>query len=104
MLYTSIFTCTICDFLNSHYPGELLGYTSWMQLKDISKSFSMTFTMAVIVYMLKFIPISYWITLPIQIVVGFSLFFLLCRITKIEEYKEMMNMIKPMFNKIIGKQ
>lgn len=100
MLYTSIFTSAICYLLNSHYPGKLLGYTSWMQLKDISKSFSITFTMAVIVYMLKFIPISYWITLPIQIVVGLCVFILLCRITKIEEYKEMINMIKPMLNKI----
>ena len=104
MLYTSIITCIISYFLNSYFPGKLLGYTSWMQLKDISKSFSVTFTMAVVVYMLKYIPVSYWITLPIQIVVGLGVFILLCRITKIEEYKEMMNMIKPMFNKIIGKQ
>ena len=100
MLYTSIFTSAICYFLNSHYPGKLLGYTSWMQLKDISKSFSITFTMAVVVYMLKFIPMSYWIILPLQIVVGLGVFILLCRITRIEEYKEMINMIKPMLNKI----
>ena len=104
MLYTSIITSIIAYFLNSYFPGKILGYTSWMQLKDISKSFSITFSMAVVVYMLKFIPISYWITLPIQIVVGLCVFILLCRITKIEEYKEMINMIKPMFNKIIGKQ
>ena len=59
--------------------------------------------MAVIVYMLKFIPISYWITLPIQIVVGLCVFILLCRITKIEEYKEMMNMIKPLVAKFSNK-
>ena len=100
MLYTSIFTSAICYFLNSRYPGKLLGYTSWMQLKDISKSFSITFAMAVVVYMLKYIPMSYWIILPIQIVVGLGVFILLCRITKIEEYKEMMNMIKPMLNKM----
>ena len=100
MLYTSIITSVISYFLNSYFPGKLLGYTSWMQLKDISKSFSITFTMAVVVYMLKYIPMSYWIILPIQIVVGLGVFILLCRITKIEEYKEMMNMIKPMLNKI----
>ena len=58
MLYTSIITCIISYFLNSYFPGKLLGYTSWMQLKDISKSFSVTFTMAVVVYMLKYIPMS----------------------------------------------
>ena len=100
MLYTSIITCIISYFLNSYFPGKLLGYTSWMQLKDISKSFSITFAMAVVVYMLKYIPMSYWIILPLQILVGTSLFILLCRITKIEEFKEMMNMIKPVLNKI----
>ena len=100
MLYTSIVTSIISYFLNSYFPGKLLGYTSWMQLKDISKSFSITFAMAVVVYMLKYIPMSYWIILPLQILVGTSLFILLCRITKIEEFKEMMNMIKPVLNKI----
>ena len=103
MLYTSIITSIIAYFLNSYFPGKLLGYASWMQLKDISKSFSITFTMAIVVYMLKFIPVSYWIILPIQIMVGLGVFILLCRITKIEEYKEMMKMIKPMLNKIKGK-
>ena len=32
--------------------------------------------------------------------VGLGVFILLCRITRIEEYKEMMNMIKPMLKKI----
>ena len=100
MLYTSIITSIIAYFLNSYFPGKLLGYTSWMQLKDISKSFSVTFTMAVVVYMLKYIPMSYWIILPLQILVGLGVFILLCRITKIEEFKEMMNMIKPVLNKI----
>ena len=74
-----------------------------MQLKDISKSFTITFAMAVVVYMLKFIPVSYWIILPLQILVGLGVFILLCRITKIEEYKEMMNMIKPLVAKFSNK-
>ena len=103
MLYTSIITSIIAYFLNSYFPGKLLGYTSWMQLKDISKSFSITFTMAIVVYMFKFIPVSYWIILPIQIMVGLCVFILLCRVTKIEEYKEMMNMIKPLVAKFSNK-
>lgn len=104
MLYTSIVTSIISYFLNSYFPGKLLGYTSWMQLKDISQSFSITFTMAVVVYMLKFIPVSYWIILPIQIMVGLGVFIMLCRITKIEEYKELTNMTKSMLNIIMRTQ
>lgn len=100
MLYTSIFTSIISYFLNSYFPGKLLGYTSWMQLKDISKSFSITIAMAVVVFVLKYLPLSNWIILPIQIVVGLFVFILLCKLTKIEEYAEMLKMIKPMLNKI----
>lgn len=100
MLYISIITTFICYLLNSHYPGKLLGYTSWMQLKDISMSFVVTISMAAIVYFLKYLPLSYWIILPIQIIVGTVVFLLFCRITKLEEYGDMMQIVKPMFNKI----
>ena len=99
MLYASIITSLICYFLNSHYPGKLLGYTSWMQLKDISMSFVVTISMAAIVYFLKYLLLSYWLVLPIQIIVGTVAYFLLCRITKLEEFDEMIKIVKPMFNK-----
>lgn len=100
MLYVSIITSIISYFLNSHYPGKLLGYTSWMQLKDISMSFVVTISMAAIVYFLKYLLLSYWLVLPIQIIVGTVVFLLLCRITKLEEFDEMIKILKPMFNKI----
>ena len=100
MLYTSIVSSIISYFLNSYFSGKLLGYTSWMQLQDISKSFSITFAMAVVVFILKYLPMSNWIILPIQVVVGLVVFILLCKLTKIEEYAEMLKMIKPMLNKI----
>ena len=100
MLYTSIVTSIISYFLNSYFPGKILGYTSWMQLQDISKSFSITFAVAVVVFILKYLPMSNWIILPIQLVVGLFVFILLCKLTKIEEYAEMLKMIKPMLNKI----
>ena len=100
MLYTSIFTSAICYFLNSHYSGKLLGYTSWMQLKDISKSFFITFTMAAIVFVLKYLPFSYWLILPIQIVVGITIFYVLCKVTNIAEYKEFEKIISNLFKKL----
>lgn len=99
MLYTSVFTSIICYFLNSYFPGKLLGYTSWMQIKDVAPSFAISMTMAVVVYLLKYLPLSYWIILPIQIVVGLIVFLLLCNISKIQEYEECKNMLKPMLNK-----
>lgn len=100
MLYTSILTSIISYFLNSYFPGKLLGYTSWMQLRDIAPSFFISITMAIVVYCLKFLPISNWFILPIQIAVGLIIFILMCKVSKIEEYKEVINMIKPVLNKI----
>lgn len=38
MLYTIVITSIISYFLNSYYSGKLLGYSSWMQLRDIAPS------------------------------------------------------------------
>lgn len=100
MLYTSVFTSIICYFLNSYFPGKLLGYTSWMQIKDVAPSFVISMIMAVVVYFLKYLPISNWFILPIQIAIGLTVFILLCKVIKIDEYKEVINMIKPILNKI----
>lgn len=100
MLYISIATGFICYLLNSYFPGKLLGYTSWKQLKDIAPSFFIAMTMAVIVYVLKFLPLSNWIILPIQIVVGVAVFFALCKLTKIKEYDEAKELVMPILNKI----
>lgn len=100
MLYTSVITSIISYFLNSYFPGKLLGYSSWMQLRDIAPSFFISFTMAVIVFCLKYLPISNWFILPIQIVIGLIVFILLCKVSNIDEYKEVLNMINPILNKI----
>lgn len=100
MLYTSVFTSIISYFLNSYFPGKLLGYTSWMQIKDVFPSFAISMTMAVVVYILKYLPFTYWIILPIQMVAGLYIFILLCKVTKLEESKELKNMLTPVLNKI----
>lgn len=88
MLVGSIITGIIAFFLNSYYTGKKLGYSSWMQLKDIAPSYGLSLLIALSVYFFKFLPISNWIILPIQIVVGVIVFFLFCEKTKMEEYME----------------
>lgn len=94
MLYTSILTTIICYFLNSYFPGKLLGYNSWMQLKDIAPSFFIAISMSIMVYCLKFLPFSYWIILPLQLVFGALFFIVLCKTTKNKEYSELVGIIK----------
>ena len=93
MLWGVVITGVISFFLNSYYTGKKMKYSSWMQLKDISASFTVSLTMAVAVYFFKYIPLSYWIVLPLQLFVGAALFFIVCEKAKLEEYLELKTII-----------
>jgi len=97
MLIGSIILGFICFFLNSYYTGKLLGYSSWMQLKDVAPSFGIAFMVALSVYFLKYIPISYWVVLPIQIIGGTSVFIGVCEFFMLPEYIELKSIIAPYF-------
>lgn len=98
MLICSILTSIIAFFLNSYYSGKDIGYTSWMQLKDVASSYGVGLVIALSVYFLKYLPISYWIVLTLQIIVGIAVFFIISR--KMEEYKELRSIIQPMLLKL----
>ena len=100
MLYTNLITGIVAFFLNSHYSGNLLGYSSWMQIKDIAPSYCIATIVAVLVYTMKFIPITYWAILPLQILLGIILIFIICEIAKTSEYKEVKGMAMAVFQKI----
>ena len=100
MLYVNLIIALICYFLNSYFPGKLLGYTSWMQMKDIAPSYGLAILIALSVYFLKYLPITNWIILPLQIVLGVCIFFLFCTQTKVPEYKELLDILKPYLNRI----
>lgn len=93
MLIASIGTSIIAFFLNSYYSGKNLGYTSWMQLKDVAPSFGVATTVALSIFFLKYLPLSNWIILPIQIVLGAGVFYIVCETTKLPEYIEVKGIV-----------
>ena len=104
MLYFSLLASVINYFLNSYFPGKLLGYTSFMQLKDIAPSYGLATLIAISVYFLKYLPLTYWIILPLQIVLGIIIFFLVCEKTKLEEYQESKAIVQPIITKLKKQQ
>ena len=100
MLYANLLAGIIAFFLNSYYSGKFLGYSSWMQIKDILPSFWIGLLISCIVYFVKFLPMSYWIILPIQIMIGVLLFFILCNLSNNQEYVEIRNMISPYLKRL----
>lgn len=100
MLIGSIVTGFICFFLNSYYTGKKLGYSSWKQLKDIAPSYGVALVIALAVYFLKYLPLSHWIILPMQITLGILVFFAVCETIKLSEYIEIKNIALSAVNKI----
>lgn len=104
MLIASIGTSIIAFFLNSYYSGKALHYTSWMQLKDVAPSYGIALFVSLSIYFLKYLPMSFWIILPMQLVTGVLAFLLVCHVTKTEEYSMIMSILKPYIQKFGNKR
>ena len=99
MLIGTIITGIIAFFLNSYYTGKFLGYSSWVQLKDIAPSYMFAFVIALSVYFLKYLPISYWIVFPLQIALGVLVFFSVLRFKRFSEFEEVKSVLQPVLNR-----
>ena len=91
MLIAGVIRVYIGYYLNAYYSKPLLNYPIIEQLKDILPALRIALTMAVPVYLISFIPISYYILLPVQLVVGAGIAFFLCEKQKLPEYFELKN-------------
>ena len=100
MIIGSLGAGIIAFFLNTYYTGKKLNYTSWMQIKDVAPFYGIAFLVAVSVYFFKYLPISYFIILPLQLVVGLCMFVLICEKKAFIEYKEIKKMAKAFLMKI----
>lgn len=94
MLYTNIVAGIIAYFLNSHYSGKFLNYSSWMQIRDIVPSFWIGFLVSLSVYFMKYLPFSYWQILPLQVIIGTVVFYCFCRLSNNEEYIEIIKILR----------
>ena len=101
MLVASIGTSIIAFFLNSYYSGKNLNYSSWMQLKDVAPSYGVASVVALAVYFLKYLPLSNWIILPVQLAVGACVLLFVCETTRIPEYVEVKGIAKNSIGKYI---
>lgn len=104
MLVSSIIVGIISFFLNSYYTGKSLGYSSWMQLKDVVPSYGIATVVAAAVFFFKYLPLSNWIILPIQLVIGVSVFFALCESLKLPEYLELKEIVQGLSVKYIKRK
>lgn len=100
MLYTNIIIGIISYFLNSYYTGKFLNYSSWMQIKDVAPSYGIATLVTVSIYFLKYLPVSNWVILPIQLVLGFFILIAVCQQIRMREFIEIKGIIQPYLKKI----
>lgn len=90
-------------YLNAYYSKPLLNYSIKEQISDIFPSLKVALITAVPVFLLSFIPISYYVLLPIQIVVGSIIAVAACEIMKLPEYFEIKTIVFKTIQKILKK-
>lgn len=88
MLYVNLVTGVIAFFLNSYYSGKLIGYGSWAQLKDIAPYYGISIVVALAVYFLKYLSVSYFVIFPLQLLIGLAVAWFVCERLKLEAYME----------------
>ena len=71
-----------------------------MQIKDVAPSYGIAFVVAIAVFFLKYLPLSYWAILLCQILIGVLVFVIVNDYFKMEEYRELMIIVRTAFNKV----
>ena len=104
MLGCSVVTGFIAYYLNAYYSGPFLNYSIKEQVIDILPSFGIAIIMAVPVFAMSLIPMSPYIILPLQIVVGAIITISICEVSKLPEYLEIKGIVMPIINKIIKRK
>ena len=89
MLVASLCTGIACFFINSYYTGRKLGYTSFMQLKDVVPYYFVAGIVSVIIYLVNYWNISAIFALISQIIMAVALLFIFCKLFKIKEFDEL---------------
>lgn len=99
MIWGSVFTGMFAYYLNSYYSSKFLGYSILTQIKDILPSFSIAVIMAVVIYSISLLPLSPFVLLLLQIVVGAVITLIICEGFKRPEYIELKSIIESMIRK-----
>ena len=99
MLIGVIFARLAAFFIYTYYVGREVKYSTLMQMKDVAPSYAVAICVALSVYFLKFLPISPFVILPIQLLIGGIAFFAICEIFKPIEYKELRSIVLQVYHK-----
>lgn len=93
MLWGSVCTSFFAFFLNSYYSAPLIGYPTYRQIKDVAPTFGISLGVAMVMWTLSLLSISYYLMLLLQCVTGFLLAFVIYERIKLPEYIEVRQLV-----------
>lgn len=88
MLWGSVCTSVIAYFLNSYYSANLINYPTQEQIRDILPTFIVSFLTAAVMWSLTLLPLSNWLLLPLQCLLGIGMAILIYERLHLPEYQE----------------
>ncbi len=99
LLLGQIATAVISNSLNSFFVGKLIDYRLFEQLRDLIPSFLVALFMGFCVYLFGFLGIdSHLIMLILQITAAVVIYYLINKIIKSNELRELMAIITDLWN------
>ena len=102
-IYTMLISSTIVGFLayyiNAYYAKPLLNYGIKEQIKDVAPSFLVGIVMCMLILPVTWLPIPSIIQLVLQIILGAIISILLCRLLKLREYYDILEILTPTLRK-----
>lgn len=102
LVWGSVGLSIVQFILDLIFSGKQIGYTFNMAMKDLTPSFLVGGVMYVCVWPLCMTAMPPLVMLIVQMAVGGSVVIVISKLFHLEEYKETMNMVMPMKNKILG--
>ncbi len=101
LLIGGIILSVISFFLNSHYSGELINYSTKEQLKDLLPLLLVAGCASLAAWGISFFNLNNWVTLILQLVTGFVLTIVIYDRLKHPDYLEIKQIVLNALKKII---
>lgn len=101
LLWTTFIMAKIAFFVNSHFSGKLISYSTKEQIKDMMPTLIISIIMGVIVYFsASILPLNNILKLVAQILIGVIIYILISKLSKIEELDTVYQLTKIVFQKL----
>ena len=94
----------ICVVINLFPLQELVNYGFWEQIKDVSSTFIISLFMGLVVFILGYLDIDKIILLIVQISVGAFLYYVICRVVRLDSFQYVSDYMKELKRTIKRRQ